>query len=140
MPKKAEPWYAEGLRFECLPDCANCCVNHEDYDYVYFDGDDMAQLARFLDLTIAEFKERYTEQDEGETVLRMDQPQCPFLEGTRCTVYPVRPTQCRTFPFWDNNLASRASWKRLRKFCPGTESGAVHSLRVIRDHLAKHES
>ena len=140
MPKNTEPWYAEGLRFECQPDCGQCCVNHGDYDYVYFDGDDLQQLARFLGLTVAEFKERYTEMDEGQPVLRMDQPRCPFLEGTRCTVYPVRPTQCRTFPFWDNNLASRASWKRLREFCPGIDRGAVHPLRVIRGHLAEHES
>ncbi len=140
MSQASKPWYAEGLRFECQPDCGNCCVNHGDYDYVYFDGDDLQQLARFLKLTVAEFEERYTELDEGHRVLRMDQPACPFLEGTRCTVYPVRPTQCRTFPFWDNNLATRASWKRLRQFCPGIDRGATHPLRVIRSHLAEHES
>jgi len=30
--------------------------------------------------------------------------QCVFLEiapKIRCGIYPVRPLQCRTFPFWD---------------------------------------
>ena len=27
-----------------------------------------------------------------------------------CTVYPVRPLQCRTWPFWPENLSSKQSW------------------------------
>jgi len=137
--KNTEPWYENGLRFECQADCGNCCVNHGDYDYVYFDGDDQQRLAGYLGLSVEAFQQRYTELDQGQRVLRMDQPQCPFLDGTRCTVYPVRPTQCRTFPFWDENLASRAKWNRLREFCPGIGKGPRHPLSVIRNHLAQRD-
>jgi len=134
-----KPWYAAGLRFACQPDCGNCCVNHGDYNYVYLEGNDTRRLARHLKLTVAEFKKRYTEPEDEYLVLRMDRPACPFLEGTRCTVYPVRPVQCRTFPFWESNLGSRSAWKRLRGFCPGVDRGEVHPLRVIRGHLADME-
>jgi Fe-S-cluster containining protein len=68
-------------------------------------------------------------------VLNMDSPDCPFLRGTLCRVYPVRPTQCRTFPFWAENLASRASWSGLCEFCPGVGAGPRHDLPSIRRHL-----
>jgi Fe-S-cluster containining protein len=137
---KQKVWYAKGLRFECQPDCGNCCVNHGDYNYVYLEDTDARRLARHLGLKVAEFKERYTEMDDEYVVLRMDQPACPFLDGTRCTVYAARPSQCRTFPFWDNNLASRSAWTRLRGFCPGVGQGEVQSLRVIQNHLADPDS
>jgi len=138
--KKKREWYADGLRFKCQSDCGNCCVNHGDYNYVYLEGDDTRHLARHLGLTVDEFTDRYTEPEEEHVVLRMDQPACPFLDGTSCTVYDVRPTQCRTFPFWPGNLTSRSAWTRLRGFCPGVDSGDVQPLRVIRDHLTDFES
>ena len=138
--KKKEPWYAKGLRFECQPDCGNCCVNHGDYNYVYLEDDDTRNMARHLGLKIAEFKKRYTEMEEEYVVLRMDRPACPFLDGTRCAVYAVRPAQCRSFPFWGSNLTSRSAWTRLRGFCPGVDRGEVQSLKVIQAHLADYES
>ena len=51
-PAKAryrKPWYASGLRFSCLPECGKCCTNHEDYAYVYLEGDDLDRLAEASD-------------------------------------------------------------------------------------------
>ena len=81
-------------------------------------------LAAYLDLDVATFRERWCEEDEGWTLLRMDAPQCPFLsdEGT-CTVYPARPVQCRTWPFWEENLASRTAWEAAKLVCPGIDKG-----------------
>ena len=135
-----EPWYADGLRFECKPDCGACCTNHGDYAYVYLVGDDLARLAALLELTEEECADRYTELEDGDRVLRMDDPACPFLEGSRCGVYDARPRQCRTFPFWNESLSSRTRWRGLRKFCPGIGEGKVHSLRVIQNHLDDVES
>jgi Fe-S-cluster containining protein len=129
------PWYADGLVFTCQPDCGACCTNHDDYAYVYLEGDDLENLAAFLELDPDSFLERYTESSEGHTILSMERPECPFLEGTRCSVYPARPTQCRTFPFWKENLRSRAAWERLAGFCPGIGRGERRSLLSIRRSL-----
>ena len=128
-------WYADGLRFTCRPDCGRCCTRHGDYDYVYLERDDVRALASHFEMSATEFRRRHTRKDEGHTVLRMDGPQCPFLEGSRCTVYEARPRQCRTFPFWPENLKTRRRWESLATFCPGIGQGKRVPLLTIREQL-----
>jgi Fe-S-cluster containining protein len=135
----AAPWYAAGLRFACLPECGRCCTSHDGHDYVYLEEEDVSGLADHLKLSRDAFLRRYTSLDDGDLVLRMDRPECPFLDGWRCTVYEARPTQCRTFPFWPETLRSPSAWKRTRRFCPGIGEGKLHSLSVIRDHLSRRD-
>jgi len=135
-----EPWYRDGLRFECQPSCGACCSNHDDYSFVYLENDDPARIAAHLGLDADEFLRRYTEVDDGHIVLRMDQPACPFLDGTRCTIYDVRPRQCRTFPFWPETLRTRAAWRKLRRFCPGIDTGPRHGLLAIQERLQESDA
>jgi len=128
-------WYADGLKFTCVEDCGGCCTDHGSYSFVYLDRPTERKIARFLELDLAAFRKRFTVLDEGNRALRMDTPDCPFLSGKRCKIYPVRPAQCRTFPFWEENLSSPRAWKKLAEFCPGIDTGEHQSLRVIRDML-----
>jgi len=132
---KRRAWYAEGLRFACQPDCGKCCTRHGEYDYVYLEGDDVQRLAAHLGLTVREFRDRWTKRDDGHTILKMEGPACPFLDGTRCTVYEARPHQCDTFPFWPENLKTPQGWEELGAFCPGVGKGDFVPLEVIRRQL-----
>ena len=134
-PAERQPWYAEGVRFACQPDCGKCCTRHGEYDYVYLEGDDVARLAAHLELPVREFRAQWTKKDDGHTILKMDGPACPFLRGTRCSVYAARPAQCGTFPFWRENLKTRAAWDELGTFCPGVGAGELIPLAVIREQL-----
>ena len=129
------PWYASGLRFSCVPECGACCTRHEDYAYVYLTTDDIRRISKHLGMSRREFLNEYTVLDDGEVVLKMVEPECPLLDGWRCTVYEVRPVQCRTFPFWTENLRNRAAWKRVGEFCPGIGEGEVVSLEQIKTHI-----
>jgi Fe-S-cluster containining protein len=62
---------------------------------------------------------------------------CVFWEGG-CAVYSSRPLQCRTFPFWKNNLLSVRAWKSLS--CPGINRGELHSREAIESRLEKRRS
>jgi Fe-S-cluster containining protein len=53
-----------------------------------------------------------------------------------CGIYAVRPLQCRTWPFWDGNLASKEQWNDAAKRCPGMNTGkhyAKQGIEALRD-------
>lgn len=94
------------------------------------------RLERLVELGPRAFKERYLTQDEdNDTVLRLKpNGDCIFWQDG-CTVYPARPRQCRTFPFWSENLESPEAWKELRTFCGGVDEGRLYALSDIKSTL-----
>ena len=62
---------------------------------------------------------------------------CIFWEQDGCSIYPERPLQCRSFPFWSSNLASRETWDTAAETCPGIGNGNRHSKRKIEAWLKK---
>ena len=132
------PWFSDGLRFRCVPDCGRCCVNHGSYNYVYLEGDDANRLAAHLEVDLVTFLDRYTGLDDDLVTLRAQADACVFLDRTRCSVHEAKPVQCRTFPFWREFLRSRRHWESVREICPGIDDGDVHpregveSLRDLR--------
>jgi uncharacterized protein len=58
---------------------------------------------------------------------------CVYFDPKKrgCTIYPVRPKQCRTWPFWNSILSSEADWKGIQKGCPGAGNGRLVSLEEI---------
>lgn len=146
-PTPEEPprrWYADGLRFACTA-CGNCCRHHGEYAFVYLKDHEAEAIAGHLQLDLATFLARYCRHDDGWLSLRMDDPACPFLtaEG-RCGVYPVRPVQCRTWPFWEQTLVEEAWRSDVLATCPGAGSGVLHSAdeveRIARAHEDWYES
>lgn len=91
------------------------------------------RIARFLGLGMRAFRKRFLTKDEaGQRVLRLKpNGDCIFWEEG-CTVYPARPRQCRTFPFWSENLGSPEAWEELKQFCHGIDQGRLYPLSEIR--------
>ena len=88
-------------------------------------------MARFLDLERDEVGRRFLRRvGDGLSLIDNDRQECIFWEKG-CTIYPVRPTQCRTFPFWRENLESPAAWDAVESVCPGAGSGRVYDLVQI---------
>lgn len=145
--KKSE-WYADGLRFECTQ-CGNCCTGPP--GYVWFNNTETEAMARELGMSPVEFREKYAHRHAGKWTLnevRNDKGHydCVFLERDEngkglCSIYKSRPTQCRTWPFWPENLRSERAWLIAARGCPGMTDGlegggkfyAIEDIRVIRD-------
>ena len=65
---------------------------------------------------------RFTKAKSVQWVLKNSQYQCRFFKNGKCGVYDARPTQCRTFPFWPENI-NENSWDDLKSACPGVDVG-----------------
>lgn len=131
-----------GLRFECTQ-CGKCCTKRDEYAYVYLNRDEVAALARFLGLSAGEFRSRHTFRDEyGWTQLEFSGDRCAFLEAEsgHCTVYVARPTQCRTFPFWRDQIEDGEWTEEVAAKCEGIGRGRLYSEEEAEVRIAEMEA
>lgn len=113
----------EGLRFECVPGCTNCCRVQ---GWVYVTEANIREAAAFLEMTVEEFELRYVVRTKYTMRLRKPHgSQCHFLHEGGCRIHPVKPVQCRLFPFWPELVESRAEWKATGRNCPGIGKGQL---------------
>jgi uncharacterized protein len=135
---KHEAWYKDGLRFTCTR-CGHCCTGEP--GFVWVDDADLAAIAELRGETVEEVKALYTRwTDRGRTLREKLGGDCVFYDREAgCTVYPVRPPQCRTWPFWESNLESPETWQHTCQVCPGSGQGELipaeeitRRLKVIR--------
>lgn len=117
------------MRFTCQGS-GNCCVAHGADGYVYLTLEDRRRLAAELGMPTREFTRRYCRKEHGEFLLDDPGPECRFLDSRRCSVYEARPTQCRTWPFWPENMRPK-KWARVAESCPGVGKGGVVPAETI---------
>ncbi len=130
------PWYISGLAFECTG-CGQCCAGPEE-GYVWVTQEEIAAIARHVGLSQAEIRRKYVRKVSGRFSLteRKNNRDCIFLSfqpdgGMRCRIYPVRPMQCRTWPFWPGNLKSQETWSMAASRCQGINRGTLHAYDRI---------
>lgn len=138
-------WYAGGLRFTCTQ-CGNCCTGPT--GYVWFNDDEGRAIARLLGVDEATFRRTHARREPGGWSLRERKTShgydCVFLDRESvpgkavCSIYHARPGQCRTWPFWPENIHSPKSWESVKRNtpCPGMGSGTlvpVEAIRIQRD-------
>ena len=125
-------WYGTGLRFECIG-CGDCCKTHGEYAFVYLSDTDVDRISEFLKMSRIDFLNAYCSSDsDGDIHLSELCGDCSFLEeGVRCRIYPVRPKQCATWPFWRENL-KKSIWEGpVSACCPGIGRGSLVSADEI---------
>ena len=139
-PTAEKPWYADGLTFTCTQ-CGNCCTGGP--GFVWISDVEIDRLAEHLKLPRKTVLEKYCRKIGNKISLKEFRSpaglyDCVFLKEipvetkgdkskvkqTRriCDIYPVRPLQCRTFPFWDGILEERGNLERDRETLPGIGS------------------
>ena len=134
-----KPWYGEGLDFECTG-CGDCCTGAP--GHVWLTPDELRQMSSHLGLSVAEFSRRYTRRVGQRISLIEDRKSydCVFLKDSKCSVYSVRPQQCRTFPWWPQNLDTPLAWQRAAADCEGMRTTTQRvAFEQIEDERQKQE-
>ncbi|MBN2479397.1 MAG: YkgJ family cysteine cluster protein [Parachlamydiales bacterium] len=127
-------WYKKGLYFKCHK-CSKCCTGGP--GYVWLCEIEIEKISKHLNLSKNDFLKKYTRCVRGKISLIENQKNfdCVFLKDKKCQIYEVRPSQCKTFPFWHCNLSSEKNWEDLKESCPGIDdkNGQFFDFEKIRE-------
>jgi len=134
-------FFDQGILFECRQ-CGACCTGDPGIVYVY--ENEVETMARYLNQGVPRFIEAYLYPfKENYSIKEHAGGRCFFFKSG-CTIYPARPGQCRTYPFWFENLRSPLKWRKVSKECPGIGRGKHYTkeqiLEILHTTLANHVS
>ena len=134
-------WYRQGLSFQCTQ-CGNCCTGPP--GAVWFNEHEAKEMADELGVDLQEFINRWARRLRDGWSLKETLTEhgwdCVFLDRKKipgkavCRLYGSRPKQCRTWPFWPENLESPQAWEAAKREtpCPGMGNGPVIPIEAIR--------
>jgi uncharacterized protein len=97
-----------------------CCVGES--GYIWLTPKEITAISDYLEQDESYFREGYLNKVGYKFSIKErvngESHECLFFdtEKKRCTIYPVRPTQCRTFPFWDY---FKQNPSEAKEECPG---------------------
>lgn len=91
---------------KCASCEGNCCIGES--GYIWINKEEIINLSKLLNMSIEELGSKYLmkvgyKYSIREKKVSANNYACVFfdLEKKQCGVYSARPSQCRTFPFWD---------------------------------------
>jgi hypothetical protein len=123
------------MRFQCQPGCTRCC---DQQGFVYLADADVPRLAAYLQMTVDEFEGKYVYRTKKRARLRTPRhARCIFLKDAGCSVHAVKPTQCRTFPFWPELVESAEEWYRTARWCPGIGQGELVNIQFAKEQAGE---
>jgi hypothetical protein len=126
-------FFDDGLRFECQR-CGDCCTGAS--GTIYVAEDEIAPIAAALNVTPSELIRRWCYPFRDSFSLREQEDGRCCLYDQGCTIYPVRPRQCSTWPFWFDIMRSETRWQKAGRSCPGIGRGRLHSREEILCRIA----
>ncbi|MBI5594021.1 MAG: YkgJ family cysteine cluster protein [Deltaproteobacteria bacterium] len=127
-------FFDAGIHFECLR-CGACCTG--DPGIIRISQQEIRLLADFLKMPVPDLTRIHLRPlSEGFSIAENADGSCRFYDQ-RCRIYPVRPLQCRTYPFWFSQMRSKWQWEKTLSQCPGIGNGILYSRERILDMLSQ---
>jgi Fe-S-cluster containining protein len=127
-------FFDDGIRFECLR-CGACCTG--DPGIIRISLREVHLLADFLKISIPDLTRMHLRPiTSGFSIAEEADGTCRFYDQG-CRIYPVRPLQCRTYPFWFSQMRSMRQWGKARCLCLGIGTGNLYSREHILDMLSQ---
>jgi Fe-S-cluster containining protein len=112
----------------CL-ECGNCCKSYSPR----FKQPDIKRIAKHLKMKEGDFAKAYLKLDEENDYVLLKQP-CPFLgEDNYCSIYDLRPSDCRRYPYTDEDVIIKRIPLTLKNAtsCPAV-FGVLKALESIK--------
>ena len=115
----------EGFDYTFTPDACETCQGRcctGDSGYIYVSKNEIENISALLNLDVKEFVAKYLFKKMYKYSIKEmqynDSFECIFYdrESNGCKIYDARPTQCKTFPFWDYY---KTRVDELKLECPG---------------------
>lgn len=110
-----------------LPTQGKCCTGAS--GHVWLTKTDILDISRKLDLDSDTFLKKYTRwipRIKRWSLIEKqhdDEYHCIFLDSSnKCSIYEVRPTQCRTYPYWPSVMESQKTWNEEKPLCEGIDN------------------
>jgi Predicted Fe-S-cluster oxidoreductase len=130
-------FWQKGLKFTCKR-CLYCCSGEP--GFVFLQEEDVKNISEYLKISGEDFLMLYTRKVEegGKTLISLKEKsnyRCVFLTKEGCAIYPVRPVQCATYPFWPGVLKDEKSWNEEKSYCPGIGEGELIPPEEIEKRL-----
>lgn len=104
----------------CEQCAGNCCIGTS--GYIWVSRVEIKAISKFLGMQQEVFLQDYVRRAGRRFCLKelfvRGSYDCVFFDGhrRRCSIYPVRPAQCRTFPFWAH---FKKNPEEAARECPG---------------------
>ena len=99
---------------------AKCCRGES--GNVFISNDEVVRIASFLNISTSEFIDKFCRKVGYKLSLKElkynNEYFCVFLENNKCQIYPVRPSQCKIFPFW-KEFKNNQNQEYLKNECIG---------------------
>lgn len=134
--KKGIDFKIKEIKFECQR-CGNCCTCD---GYVFLSKLDYKRLLASKKFTAEELSKKYLTK-VGYRLAFIDQADgaCIFWDkiNKACKIYDLRPTQCRTYPFWLSILNDNEKLEEEKSFCPGIGKGKTYNKQQIHERCYK---
>jgi len=121
--------------FKCQQ-CGDCCVG---YGGTFVTEKEIDAIAGYINTDPENFVENYCQISGGKPVLAQDRDiYCIFWDGL-CTINPVKPRMCRTWPFIKSVLVDIDNWHIMAGICPGIRTDVPDSevIECVSKELSK---
>jgi len=101
--------------FKCKK-CGDCCKG---YGGTFITEKEIETIAAYIHTDPDTFVENYCQISGGKRILaQAGNRYCIFWDGL-CTIHPVKPRMCKTWPFIESILVDTSNWYIMASLCPG---------------------
>ncbi|MBF0452812.1 MAG: YkgJ family cysteine cluster protein [Candidatus Magnetomorum sp.] len=124
--------------FHCQQ-CGDCCKG---YGGTYVTDADIQKISHYKHVPLEQFIEKYCVKSGTKYVLaQAENGYCIFFDNKLCTIHPVKPRMCRSWPYIESVLVDPGNWAIMGSCCPGinTHAPLERVTQTIKQEMAKNQ-